>query len=109
MASVNGAWAKKDDDLTVSVFINLAKEDSQLLGWVGETGQAFLVTNIELREAGLKEFYCQPESQSISKEQYLGILVRYVDQHPHVKALSFHAYQQALLYGLEETYPCQGK
>jgi hypothetical protein len=109
MALVNGAWAADDDHPTLSAFIDHAKTDSRLLEWIGQTGQAFMMANVISYDAGREEFYCQPWDRRISSEDYLDILAKYVGQNPDFASMRFEFYQKALLYGLEETFPCEKK
>ena len=81
------------------------KQTEMFKEYITGVGRGIYWANMHLLQTGNSPFYCQPLKLSLSGENYLNILDRYVEQNKDkVKPGTF--IELLLLEGLIDTFPC---
>jgi hypothetical protein len=81
------------------------KQTDMFREYITGVGRGIYWANLHLQQTGESPFYCQPLKLSLSGENYLNILDRYVEQNKDkVKPGTF--IELLLLEGLIDTFPC---
>jgi len=91
-------------DFTLKEYKSM-KQTDMFREYITGVGRGIYWANLHLQQTGESPFYCQPLKLSLSGENYLNILDRYVEQNKDkVKPGTF--IELLLLEGLIDTFPC---
>jgi hypothetical protein len=86
---------------------NDVKNNDEFIIFVNGVGEGLAVANAKLRSNNQNMLYCAPTKLVLKSANYMDILNREIKRNYHkYKATNAHI-ELILLYGLENTFPCQ--
>jgi len=75
--------------------------------YIGGVGEGIFWANDKNKNLGISPLYCQPDKLTLSADNYLNILQRFIQDNKALKKHPEAPVELLLLEGLIETFPCK--
>ncbi len=93
---------------TVGEFVRKKAKDKVFSGFVIVTLKALQSANAVLLAKGQVPLFCMPTAKGWTKEQFVLLLVKYVNSHPDASEVRAMDWPVVMIAALEDAYPCDG-
>lgn len=84
-----------------------AKSTDWLRNYISGVGEGIFWANNRMRNLGMPPLYCQPDKLVLTRDNYLDILERFIQENKALNKRPESPIELLLLEGLIETFPCK--